>query len=67
MRAKYDYRVAVQEARATQCNELKEAETAYSEALCKNAATQSLHCATLHREHAKYMSKLEERGPGGRD
>ena len=26
MRAKYDYRVAVQEARAVQCNELKEAE-----------------------------------------
>ena len=60
MRAKYDYRVAVQEARATQCNELEEAETAYSEALCKNVAVQSLHCATLHREHAKHMSELEE-------
>ena len=60
MRAKYDYRVTVQEARATWCNELKEAETAYSEALCKNAAMQSLHCTTLCREHAKYMSELEE-------
>ena len=60
MRAKYDYQVAVQEARAAQCNEPKEAETAYSETLHKNAATQSLHCATLHREHAKYMSELEE-------
>ena len=60
MRAKYVYRVAVQEARATWCNELEEAETAYSEALCENAATQSLYCATLHREHAKYMSELEE-------
>ena len=29
MRAKYDYWVAVQEARAARCNELKEAETAY--------------------------------------
>ena len=38
MRAKYDYRVAVQEARATRCNKLKEAKTTYSEALCKNAA-----------------------------
>ena len=60
MRAKYNYRVAVQEARAVRCNELKEAEAAYSEALCKNAAAQSLHCATLCREHAKYMSELEE-------
>ena len=60
MRAKYDYRVAVQEARAVRCNELEEAEATYSEALCENAATKSLHCATLHREHVKYMSELEE-------
>ena len=61
MRAKYDYQVAVQEARAMRCNELDEAETAYLEALRENAAMQSLHCTTLCREHAKYMSKLEER------
>ena len=60
MRAKYDYRVAVQEARAVWCNELKEVETTYSEALHENAPAKSLHCATLHREHAKYMSELEE-------
>ena len=60
MRAKYDYRVTVQEAKATQCNELEKVETAYSEALHKNAATQSLHFATLHTEHVKHMSKLEE-------
>ena len=60
MRAKYDYWVAVQEARATWCNELEEAETANSEALCENAAMQSLHCATLHREHMKHMSEQEE-------
>ena len=60
MRAKYDYQVAVQEARATRCNELEEAETVYSEALHENAAVQSLHCATLCREHAKHMSELEE-------
>ena len=60
MRAKYDYQVAVQEARATRCNELEEVEIAYSEALCKNTATQSLHCTTLHREHVKYMCELEE-------
>ena len=60
MRAKYDYRVAVHEARAVRCNKLEEAEAAYSEALCDNTAAKSLHCATLCREHAKYMSELEE-------
>ena len=60
MRAKYNYWVAVQEARATRCNKLEEVETAYSEALCENTATQSLHCTTLCREHAKHMSQLEE-------
>ena len=60
MKAKYDYRVAVQNARVVRCNKLEEAEAAYLEALCENAATQSLHCATLHKEHAKYMSELEE-------
>ena len=47
MRAKYDYRVAVQEARAVWCNELEEAEAAYSEALCKNAAAHS-HSTVQH-------------------
>ena len=60
MRAKYDYRVAVQEARAVWCNGLEEAEATYSEALCENAAVQSIHCTTLCGEHAKYMSELEE-------
>ena len=60
MRAKFDYRVAVQEARAVQCSKLEEAEAAYSEALHENAAAQSLHCTTLCREHAKHMSELEQ-------
>ena len=60
MKAKYDYRVAVQEARTVRCNKLKEVEAAYSEALCENVALKSLHCATLCREHAKYMSELEK-------
>ena len=47
MRAKYNYSVAVQEARAVRCNELEEAEAAYSEALHENAAAKSLHCTTL--------------------
>ena len=61
MRAKYNYRVAVQEARAVRCSKLEEAEAAYSEALHENAAMKSLHCATLCREHVNYMSEREER------
>ena len=60
MRAKDDYRVAIQEARAIRCSELKEAEAAYSEALSENMAVKSLQCAALHREHVKHMRKLEE-------
>ena len=59
MRAKYYYRVAIQETRVVRCSKLKEAEAAYSEALIENATTKSLHCTTLHREHVKYMSELE--------
>ena len=60
MRAKYDYRVAVQKARAIRCSKLKEVEAAYSEALSENVAAKSLQCTTLCREHAKHMCKLEE-------
>ena len=60
MRAKYNYRVAIQEARVVRCSKLKEAEATYSEAPSENAAMKSLYCATLCREHAKYMSELEE-------
>ena len=47
MKAKYKYHMAVQEARAERCTEVKESEAAYSEALSKNAATQSLQCTML--------------------
>ena len=60
MRAKYDYRVAIQEARAVRCSKLEEAEATYLEALSENVAVKSLQCTALHREHAKYMHKLEE-------
>ena len=60
MKAKYDYRVAIQQARAIRCSKLKELEAAYSEALSENAAAKSLQCTTLHREHAEHMHKLEE-------
>ena len=48
MKAKYDYRMAIQKARAERCTELKESEATYSEALSKNMANLSLQCAMLH-------------------
>ena len=39
MKAKYEYHMAVQEARAERCTELEESEATYSEALNGNAAT----------------------------
>ena len=60
MKAKYDYRVAIQEARAIRCSKLKESEATYLEALSENAAAKSLHCTTLCREHARHMDELEE-------
>ena len=60
MKTKYNYRMAIQEARAIRCSKLQESEAAYLEALSENAAAKSLQCTTLHREHAKHMHKLEE-------
>ena len=44
MKAKYEYRVAIQEARVIRCSELEESEAAYLEALSENAAVMSLQC-----------------------
>ena len=60
MRAKYKYRVAIQDARTVRCSELEESEATYVEALSKNAAAKSLQCATLRKEHEKHMHELEE-------
>ena len=60
MKAKYDYRVAIQEARLIRCNELQELEAAYLEGLSENASTKSTQCTTLCREHVKHMHKLEQ-------
>ena len=59
MKAKYDYRVAIQEARAIRCSKLEESEAAYSEALSENVSAKSLQCTTLCREHAEHMHTLE--------
>ena len=61
MKAKYDYRLAIQEARMIRCSKLQELETAYSEVLSENTAVRSTQCATLCREHMRHMHELEER------
>ena len=60
MKAKYDYRMAIQEARTIRCNKLQESEAAYWEALGENAATKSTQCTILCREHVKHMHELEQ-------
>ena len=59
MKAKYEYRMAVQGARAERCAELEESEAIYSEALSGNMAKPSLQCTTLHQEHTEHMWELE--------
>ena len=60
MEAKYNYRMAIQEARMIRCNQLQESETAYSEALGENAAVRFTRSTKLHREHVEHMHELEE-------
>ena len=59
IKAKYDYRMTVQKARAERCTELEESEATYSEALSKNVADLSLQCTMLCREHMENMWELE--------
>ena len=47
IKAKYDYHMTVQEARAERCAELEESEAAYSEAINENVANHSLKSAML--------------------
>ena len=59
MKAKLDYRVTVQEARAVQCAELQESEATFAEALREMAAKKSHECASLCRGHTEHMQDLE--------
>ena len=59
MKAKYEYHMTVQEARAERCTELEESEAIYTEALNGNMAALSLQCATLCQEHMEHMWELE--------
>ena len=59
IKAKYDYRMTVQEARVERCTELKESEAAYSKAINENAANHSLKSTMLHQEHMEHMQELE--------
>ena len=47
MKAKLDYRVTVQEARAVWCAELQESEAAYAEVLRETVAKKSHECTSL--------------------
>ena len=47
MKAKYEYHMDIQEARAERCTELEESEATYSETISKNVVAQSLQCAML--------------------
>ena len=47
MKAKLDYQVTVQEARAVRCAELQESEAAYTEALRETVAKKSHECTSL--------------------
>ena len=60
MKAKYDYRIAIQGARMIRYSQFQELEAAYSEALSENAAMRSTQCTTLCREHVKHMHELKE-------
>ena len=59
IKAKYEYHMAIQGARAERCTELEESEATYSEALSENVAALSLQCTTLHQEHIEHMWELE--------
>ena len=61
MKAKYEYHMAIQKARAERCTELEESEATYSKALSRNAADLSFQCAMLCREHMENMWELETR------
>ena len=67
MKAKYDYHMTIQKARAERCTELEESEATFSKALSKNAADLSLQCATLCREHMENMQELEHMHFKGRE
>ena len=59
MKAKYNYHMTIQKARAERCTELEESEATFSEALSKNVANMSLQCTTLCQEHTENMRELE--------
>ena len=60
MEAKYNYRMAMQEARMIRSNQLLESETAYLEAHSENTAVRSTWSTKLCREHVEHMHELEE-------
>ena len=60
MKAKYKYRMAIQEAKMIRSNQLLELEIAHLKALGENATMRSSQSTKLHREHITLMHELEE-------
>ena len=60
LKAKCNYRAAVQEAKMIRGNLLQKSEIAYSKAISKAVALRSSQSAALHREHVRLMQELEE-------
>ena len=61
IKAKYDYRMTIQEARVERCTELEESKATYSETISENVANHSLKSAMLCQEHREHMPELETR------
>ena len=59
MRAKLEYRVAIQEATVVWCTELQESEATYSEALSETIVKRSCDCTSLYQVHVEHMWDLE--------
>ena len=59
MKAKLEYRMAIQEARMARCAELQDSEVVYSEVLSEATAKKSRECANLHQMHAENLRDLE--------
>ena len=60
LEAKFNYRVAIQEAKMIRGNCFQELEIAYSKALGKAAVVRSSQSITLHRDNVRLMQELEE-------
>ena len=59
MKAKFEYQMAIQEARMARCAELRDSEVVYSEVLSEATAKKSCECTNLCQMHAEHLQDLE--------